>query len=134
MHASIVRVRHDQAPVRRLLARLVDALLSGTAHAGPPRRHAAPPVPLAAALIDRATVEPERARWLLGEVDGIRARVCEISDTGARIELSFPIELDLVTFRVPRGETTIERPARVVSYRRHPDGPASYGLEFSPDR
>ena len=91
-------------------------------------------MPLSTAQLVSATVEPERACWLVGEVDGIAVRVCEISDTAARVEFSFPTDLDVVTFRVVHGGTAIERSARVVSYRRHPDGPATYGLEFSSDR
>ena len=79
--------------------------------------------------------EPEReARsrmcGLTADLNGIPARICEITERTARVELSSPILLDEVTLTFVRDGASQARAARVVSYRRHADGPASYGLEF----
>lgn len=66
-----------------------------------------------------------------GEIDGIPARVFDLSSRGARVELSVPVNLSNGTLRVEIDGATFELAAQVRWYRRHPDGPAAYGLEFA---
>ncbi len=66
-----------------------------------------------------------------GEINGIPARVFDLSSRGARVELSVPVNLSKGTLRVEIDGATFELSAHVKWYRRHPDGPAAYGLEFA---
>ena len=66
-----------------------------------------------------------------GHIDGIPARVFDLSSRGARVELSVPVNLSKGTLRVEIDGATFELVAHVKWYRRYPDGPAAYGLEFA---
>jgi hypothetical protein len=70
-----------------------------------------------------------------GDINGIPARVFDLSSRGARVELTVPVNLSKGTLRIEIDGATFELIAHVKWYRRHPDGPAAYGLEFAePDR